>query len=111
MLHLPEAHRVANGKGVRVALMIPPSTPRILKIAGSVIAQFDVSAAPARPSRHGVGMAGAIAGHKQIEGGAPGAQLSPPGPLTRRTTAPARSGWTCSRRWTGRSRKRRGSSI
>jgi subtilisin family serine protease len=75
MLHLPEAHRVANGKGVRVALIDSAIDPSHPEIAGSVIAQFDVSVAPAKPSRHGAGMAGAIAGHKQIEGGAPGAQI------------------------------------
>lgn len=76
MLHLREAHRVANGKGVRVALIDSAIDLDHPEIAGSVVAQFDVFAAPAKkPSRHGAGMAGAIAGHKQIDGGAPGAQL------------------------------------
>ncbi|WP_296709168.1 S8 family serine peptidase [Rhodoblastus sp.] len=76
MLHLPEAHRVAEGKGVRVALIDSAIDLDHPEIAGSVVAQFDVFAAPAKnSSRHGAGMAGAIAGHKQIDGGAPGAQL------------------------------------
>jgi subtilisin family serine protease len=75
MLHLPEAHRVANGKGVRVALIDSAIDPAHPEIAGSVVAQFDVSATPAKPSRHGAGMAGAIAGHQQIDGAAPAAQL------------------------------------
>jgi hypothetical protein len=76
MLHLPEAHRVADGKGVRVALIDSAIDLDHPEIAGSVVAQFDVFAAPAKqPGRHGAGMAGAIAGHKQIDGGAPGAQL------------------------------------
>ncbi|MDI9848649.1 S8 family serine peptidase [Rhodoblastus sp. 17X3] len=75
MLHLPEAHRVADGKGVRVALIDSAIDLNHPEIAGSVVAQFDVAAAPAKPSRHGAGMAAAIAGHRQIDGGAPGAEL------------------------------------
>jgi hypothetical protein len=75
MLHLPDAHEVASGKGVRVALIDSAIDPSHPEIAGSVAASFDASGAPAPPSRHGAGMASAIAGHSRIEGAAPGVAL------------------------------------
>ncbi|MCI4677505.1 S8 family serine peptidase [Rhodoblastus acidophilus] len=75
MLRLPEAHHIATGKDVRVALIdgaIDASNP---EIAGAVAATFDASGAAAAPSLHGVGMASAIAGRRQIDGAAPAALL------------------------------------
>ena len=75
MLHLPEAHRIAGGKAVRMALIDTAIDATHPEIAGSVAASFDASGAAAAPGRHGLGMASAIAGHKQIDGAAPQAQL------------------------------------
>jgi subtilisin family serine protease len=75
MLHLPEAHHIAGGKAVRMALIDTAIDATHPEIAGSVAASFDASGAATAPGRHGLGMASAIAGHKQIDGAAPQAQL------------------------------------
>ena len=75
MLHLPEAHRIAGGKAVRMALIDTAIDATHPEIAGSVAASFDATGAAAAPGRHGLGMASAIAGHRQIDGAAPEAQL------------------------------------
>ena len=75
MLHLPEAHKIARGEGVRVALIDAAIDPSHPELQGSVAATFDASGAAAAPSRHGVGMAGAIVGHKLLDGAAPLARL------------------------------------
>lgn len=75
MMHLPEAHHIATGKGVRVALIDSAIDATHPEIAGSIVASFDATGVAGNPGRHGSGMASAIAGHGQIDGGAPGAQL------------------------------------
>ncbi len=76
LLHLSEAHKIATGRGIRVAVidsLIDFAHPEIL---GSVAASFDpLEGAKAQPQLHGTGMASAIAGHKQIDGAAPNAQI------------------------------------
>ena len=74
MLHLPEAHRIAGGKAVRMALIDTAIDATHPEIAGSVAASFDASRRGAvRPprSRHGQ----RHRGHRQIDGVAPQAQL------------------------------------
>lgn len=75
MMHLPEAHRIATGKGIRVALIDSAIDPGHPEVEGSIAASFDATGAAANPSRHGAGMASAIAGHRQIDGSAPAARL------------------------------------
>jgi subtilisin family serine protease len=76
LLHLTEAHQLATGKGVRVAVidsLIDVDHPEIL---GSVAARFDaLEGSGARPQLHGTGMASAIAGHGQLDGAAPDARI------------------------------------
>lgn len=76
LLHLPEAHKIATGRGVRVAVidsLIDFAHPEILD---SIAASFDpLEGAKAQPQLHGTGMASAIAGHRQIDGAAPNAQI------------------------------------
>src|SRR5262249_42480512 len=73
-LHLAEAHRVATGEKVLVAVIdsgIDTSHP---EIANAVAGRYDaVAAGP--PHIHGTGMAGAIVARSRMTGSAPGARL------------------------------------
>jgi hypothetical protein len=74
-LHLAEAHRLATGKGVLVAVIdsgIDTSHP---EIADAVAGRFDAIAPVGPPHLHGTGMAGAIVARSQLTGTAPGARL------------------------------------
>ncbi len=80
LLRLAQAHRLATGRGVRVAvidLQIDADHP---EISGAVAGRFDAlegaeGGTKAEPQKHGTGMASAIAGHKRIDGVAPQAQI------------------------------------
>jgi subtilisin family serine protease len=73
-LHLPEAHRIATGKGVSIAVIDSEIDAAHPDLAGAVSASFEASD-PAEPHPHGTGMAGAIASHSRLLGVAPGAKL------------------------------------
>ena len=73
-LHLPEAHRIATGKGVSIAVIDSEIDSAHPDLAGAVSASFE-SSDPAEPELHGTGMAGAIASHKRLLGVAPNAAL------------------------------------
>ena len=76
LLHLSQAHRLATGRGVRVAVIDSEIDVAHPEIDGSVVARFDaLGAVDAKPDLHGTGMASAIAGHHQIDGSAPAAQI------------------------------------
>jgi subtilisin family serine protease len=74
-LHLREAHAIASGANVTVAVidsLIDTSHP---DLTGSVSGQFDAVAATDRPDEHGTGMTGAIAAHRRLLGVAPQARI------------------------------------
>jgi hypothetical protein len=74
-LHLAEAHRLATGKRVLVAVIdsgIDTSHP---ELADAVAASYDAVAPAGPPNLHGTGMAGAIVARSQMTGSAPGARL------------------------------------
>ena len=74
-LHLAEAHRLATGKKVLVAVInsgIDTSHP---ELADAVAASYDAVAPAGPPNLHGTGMAGAIVARSQMTGSAPGARL------------------------------------
>ena len=76
LLHLSEAHKIATGRGVRIAVIDSLIDASHAEIEGSVAARFDaLDEANAQPQGHGTGMASAIAGHRQIEGAAPEARI------------------------------------
>lgn len=76
LLHLSEAHKLATGRGVRVAVIDSQIDFDHPEIDGSVAAHFTAFGdAKADPNPHGTGMASAIAGHRQIDGVAPAAQI------------------------------------
>jgi subtilisin family serine protease len=74
-LHLHEAHAIASGTNVTVAVidsLIDTSHP---DLAGSVAGQYDAVAAADKPDEHGTGMTGAIAAHRRLLGVAPHARI------------------------------------
>jgi subtilisin family serine protease len=74
-LHLPQAHALAKGDDVRVAVIdsgIDTSSP---ELAGSIADSFDTLASPMTPHRHGTAIAGLIAAHGKLTGAAPDARI------------------------------------
>ncbi len=72
LMHLPEAHRLATGRGVRVAVIDSLIDVDHPDIQGAVTERFDaLEGASAEPQSHGTGMASAIAGRRRIDGVAP----------------------------------------
>jgi hypothetical protein len=70
-LNLTQAHRLARGDRVLVAVIDSEVDATHPDIAGAVTANFDASADDERPHAHGTGMAGAIAAHRTMLGVAP----------------------------------------
>ena len=74
-LKLPQAHAIAKGDGVLVAVIdsgIDASHP---ELAGSIAESFDTLDKPMAPHAHGTGVAGLIAAHGKLQGAAPDARL------------------------------------
>ncbi len=74
-LHLNDAHKIASGVNVPVAVidsMVDASHP---DLAGSIVGQFDAVAVTDKPDEHGTGMTGAIAAHRKLLGVAPRARI------------------------------------
>jgi Subtilase family len=70
-LKLIEAHRLANGNRVLVAVIDSEVDATHPDLVGAVTASFDAAAEQERPHPHGTGMAGAIAAHRTMLGTAP----------------------------------------
>jgi subtilisin family serine protease len=73
-LGAPEAHRLATGSGVIVAVIDSGVDPNHPDLAGAIAESYDAASAE-RPHPHGTGMAGAIASRGNVLGIAPGAEL------------------------------------
>jgi subtilisin family serine protease len=74
-LHLREAHTLASGTNVTVAVIDSLIDTTHPDIAGSIIGQYDAVAATDKPDEHGTGMTGAIAAHRRLLGVAPRARI------------------------------------
>jgi subtilisin family serine protease len=74
-LHLGEAHRLATGSNVSVAVIDSEIDSRHPDLAGAVIEQFDAVGRADRPHSHGTGMAGAIAARRTLLGIAPAVRV------------------------------------
>jgi subtilisin family serine protease len=74
-LHLREAHTLASGTNVTVAVIDSLIDATHPDIAGSIIGQYDAVAATDKPDEHGTGMTGAIAAHRRLLGVAPHARI------------------------------------
>jgi subtilisin family serine protease len=74
-LHLPEAHKLAEGAGVRVAVIDSGIDVKHPELAGSILDAWDALGGSGGPHFHGTGVAGAIAAHVTVEGSAPKVQI------------------------------------
>jgi len=74
-LHLPEAHRLAKGDAVRVAVIDSAVDATHPDLAGAVAETFDATGAPPEPHAHGTAIAALIAGHGKLVGAAPEASI------------------------------------
>ncbi len=74
-LRLPEAHTLAHGAHVLVAVIDSGIDVRHPELANSVTDSFDALGTGGAPHVHGTGIAGAIASHARLMGAAPSAQL------------------------------------
>jgi subtilisin family serine protease len=74
-LQIEQAHRIATGKDVRVAVIDSTIDAKHADLNGSIVKSFDALGHDDNPHAHGTSIAGAIAAHGKIVGIAPGAQL------------------------------------
>jgi hypothetical protein len=74
-LRLPEAHTLAHGTNVRVAVIDSGIDTRHPELANSIVDSFDALGGSEGPHVHGTGIAGAIVAHARLMGGAPAARL------------------------------------
>lgn len=74
-LKLPQAHSVAKGDNVLVAVIDSGIDATHPELAGSIADSFDTLDKPMAPHAHGTGIAGLIAAHGKLTGAAPGARL------------------------------------
>ena len=74
-LRLAEAHRLANGDNVLVAVIDSGIDVTHPELAGVVAATYDAVSGDAQPHPHGTAMAGAIAAHGRLIGVAPRVRL------------------------------------
>ena len=74
-LHLVDAHRLATGDGVLVAVIDSGIDDAHPDLAGAIAAKFDTLGTDEKPHTHGTEMAGAIASHGRLLGVAPRARL------------------------------------
>jgi subtilisin family serine protease len=75
-LRLTEAHTIATGKDVKVAVIDSEIDANHPDLQGVITATYDaLPSSDQAPHAHGTGMAGAIASHRRLLGIAPGAKL------------------------------------
>lgn len=74
-LRLPEAHGLAHGNGVIVAVIDSAIDADHPELAGSITASFDALDSKSEPHVHGTGIAGAIVAHARLMGSAPSAKI------------------------------------
>src|SRR3569623_2113964 len=74
-LHLPQAHALAKGGRVRVAVIDSAVDTTHPDLAGAVADSFDATGTPPAPHAHGTAVAALIAGHGKLVGAAPEANI------------------------------------
>jgi subtilisin family serine protease len=74
-LRLTQAHALAKGDNVRVAVIDSGIDVDNPELAGSIAASFDTLAAPMTPHAHGTAIAALIAAHDRLMGAAPEAKI------------------------------------
>lgn len=74
-MRLPEAHALAKGNNIRVAVIDTTIDAQHPELAGTVAATFDAIGKPDKPHSHGTGIAGVIAAHGKLMGVAPSVKV------------------------------------
>ena len=74
-LRLPEAHTLAHGANVIVAVIDSGIDVRHPELAGAIAASFDALGSKEGPHVHVTGIAGAIVAHARLMGSAPAAKI------------------------------------
>lgn len=74
-MKLQQAHALASGQGVVVAVIDSGIDVAHPELAGVVIGSFDALKSNEKPHTHGTGIAGAIAAHARLLGAAPNASI------------------------------------
>src|SRR5262249_5431256 len=74
-LHLRDAHGIAVGTNVTVAVIDSLVDTAHPDLAGSIAGQFDAVTTADKPDEHGTGMTGAIVAHSRLLGVAPRARI------------------------------------
>jgi subtilisin family serine protease len=74
-LNLPQAHTLAKGDNVLVAVIDSGIDANHPELAGAVADSFNALETPAAPHKHGTAIAGLIAAHGKLMGAAPAARI------------------------------------
>jgi subtilisin family serine protease len=74
-LHLVEAHKIATGTGVLIAVIDSQIDTAHPDLGGTIAAQFDAVGNREKPDDHGTEMTGAIVAHRKLLGVAPRARI------------------------------------
>ena len=74
-LQLAEAHRIATGENVRIAVIDSEIDSKHPDLEGRIEARYEEVGPVDKPHPHGTGMAGAIVSHRKLMGTAPGARI------------------------------------
>jgi len=74
-LHLPQAHTLAKGDDVLVAVIDSGIDIKHPELAGSIAGVFDTAKEPAAAHKHGTAIAGLVTAHGKLMGAAPSAKV------------------------------------
>jgi Subtilase family len=74
-LRLPQAHTLAHGANVTIAVIDSGIDVKHPELANSIVDSFDALGSREGPHAHGTGVAGAIASHARLMGSAPAARI------------------------------------
>jgi subtilisin family serine protease len=75
ILRLPQAHTLVRGANVTIAVIDSGVDVKHPELANSIADSFDALGSKEGPHLHGTGVAGAIAAHARLMGGAPEARI------------------------------------
>ena len=74
-LRLPEAHKLADGANITIAVIDSGIDVKHPELANSIAESFDALGSKEGPHVHGTGVAGAIVAHARLMGSAPAARI------------------------------------
>jgi subtilisin family serine protease len=74
-LRLPEAHKLADGANITIAVIDSGIDVKHPELANSIADSFDALGSKEGPHVHGTGVAGAIVAHARLMGSAPAARI------------------------------------